>query len=398
MRLLTFTTLYPNAVRPGHGIFVETRLRHLLRSGDVSARVLAPVPWFPLRHPFFGRYADAARTPREEERFGIAVSHPRYLLLPRVGMTAAPDFLAWSAIRSARRLEREGHAFDLIDAHYFYPDGVAAVIAARALRKPVVITARGTDINLIPRYRSARRRILWAARKADGLVAVCAALKDAMVGLGIPAESVEVLRNGVDLELFRPADREKERERLGLVGPTLLSAGHLIERKGHDLAILGLASLPGVSLAIAGEGPEERGLRALARSAGVSERVLFLGSVPQAELVRWYAAVDALVLASSREGWANVLLEAMACGTPVVATRVWGTPEVVCAPEAGLLADERTPEAIASAVRRLLAAPPDRAATRRFAEGFGWGPTTAGQLALFRRILGPHGRTGGRSD
>jgi glycosyltransferase involved in cell wall biosynthesis len=398
MRLLTFTTLYPNAVRPGHGIFVETRLRHLLRSGEVAARVLAPVPWFPFRHPFFGRYADAARTPREEERFGISVSHPRYLLLPKIGMTLAPDSLAWRAIRWARRLVRGGHDFDLIDAHYFYPDGVAAVIAARALGKPVVITARGTDINLIPRDRRARRRILDAALGADGIVAVCAALKDAMVDLGIPAERIEVLRNGVNLELFRPADREEERERLGLAWPTVLSAGHLIERKGHDLVILGLPSLPGVSLVIAGEGPEERRLRDLARSAGVSDRVRFLGAVPQRELARWYGAVDALVLASSREGWANVLLEAMACGTPVVATRVWGTPEVVSAPEAGLLADERTPEAIASAVRSLLAAPPDRAATRRYAEGFGWEPTTAGQLALFQRILGLHGGTGGRGE
>jgi glycosyltransferase involved in cell wall biosynthesis len=116
--------------------------------------------------------------------------------------------------------------------------------------------------------------------------------------------------------------------------------------------------------------------------------VSFLGSVAQPQLKEYYNAADAMVLASSREGWANVLLESMACGTPVVASNVWGTPEVVAAPEAGVLMPERTPEGIARALRTLRENYPDHAATRRYAENFSWDATTEGQIQLFSRIIG----------
>jgi len=142
-----------------------------------------------------------------------------------------------------------------------------------------------------------------------------------------------------------------------------------------------------MNLVIIGNGPERAALGTLAQESGVADRVAFAGVMAQEDLRHYYGAADALILASSREGWANVLLESMACGTPVVASRVGGTPEVVTAPEAGLMMAERTPEALADAVRRLFGHYPDRNATRRYAEGFSWADTTAGQLRLFRRIL-----------
>jgi len=172
----------------------------------------------------------------------------------------------------------------------------------------------------------------------------------------------------------------------------LLSVGHLIPRKGHDLVIQALAQLPGFHLLVAGQGPEEQRLHTVARTAGVEDRVRFLGRVPHDKLRDIYTAADFLVLASSREGWANVLLEAMACGTRVAASDVWGTPEVVAEPAAGTLFKERTPGAIAAAVRRLMAAPADRAATRRYAEGFSWDQTTQGQIDLFRSLIAASGR------
>lgn len=390
MKLLTFSTLFPNAEKPNHGIFVETRLRYLLASGRAQSRVVAPVPWFPSRHPRFGRYAGYAKVPAVETRTGIQVQHPRYILAPKVGMTLAPFLLAQSVKSTVRGIIDSGYDFDLIDAHYFYPDGVAAVMLGRLFKKPVVITARGTDINLIPRYSLPRKQILWAARHAHGMITVCNALKEEMVGLGIDAGRITPLRNGVDLQRFQPVDRAAVRASLGMNAFTLLSVGLLEPRKAHDLIISALPKLPDTQLLIAGSGPERGRLEALARRLNVTQRVKFLGALPQAELRSYYGAADAMVLASSREGWANVLLESMACGTPVVASNVWGTPEVVAAPEAGVLMTERTPHGVAEAVNRLRANYPSHEATRRYAEMFSWDDTTQGQIDLFGRILGEY--------
>lgn len=387
MKIVTFSTLFPNEVRPNHGIFVETRLRHLVASGTVSSRVVAPVPWFPFRHRRFGRYADFARVPATECRHGLAVAHPRYPLLPKIGMNLAPSMLARGARSALGRMIDEGHDFDLIDAHYFYPDGVAAVQLGRYFNKPVVITARGSDISLIPRHTVPRRLIQWAAANAAHVITVCDALKTELGALGADPSRITPLRNGVDLDRFRPTDRDAIRARMALEGFTLLSVGHLVPLKGHELVLGALPLLPDTTLMIAGGGPERPRLEALARELGVEHRVRFLGVVPQPELADYYNAADALVLASSREGWANVLLEAMATGTPAVATRVWGTPEVVACPAAGVLMEERSARGVAEGVRSLRASGIDRAATRRYAEGFSWEATTNGQLRLFSRIV-----------
>ena len=386
IEIITFTTLYPNAIQPNHGVFVENRLRHLIAGGGIASRVIAAVPWFPSGNARFGRYADYAKVPAAEERYGLSIVHPRYPLLPKLGMAAAPVALFLAALPTLRRLARE-RDFDLIDAHYFYPDGVAATWLAQALKKPVVITARGTDVNFIPRYALPRWQIQTAANSATALIAVSQALKDALIALGVPDEKIVVLRNGVDLEIFHPADRGAARSQLALDGPTLLSVGHLIERKAHHLVIGAMPRLPEYRLLIVGDGPERVNLAALVSQRGLESRVRFLGAVAHRELCRIYAAADALVLASSREGWPNVLLEAMACGTPVVASRSWGNPEVVRAPEAGVLMNERTEAGIVDAVQRLFQAVPDRDATRRYAEQFSWDATSRGQITLFRSIL-----------
>ncbi|HVZ70366.1 MAG TPA: glycosyltransferase family 4 protein [Rhizomicrobium sp.] len=384
--ILTATTLFPNLAQPSHGVFVETRLRHLLASGEVAAHVLAPVPWLP---PFvrYSSYGPLRDVPSRIVRNGLTIEHPRYLVVPKFGMTLTPSTLYRAMRRRLAALWKQGHRFDLIDAHYFYPDGVAAVWLAQEFGLPITVTARGTDLNLIPEFPEPRRMILDAAAKADGLITVCQALKDTLVEMGVAGNRVKVLRNGVDLELFRPIDRAAARRSLGLTRRTLASVGLLIERKGHHHIIRALNDLPDTDLVIAGDGPDRRALERLAEEFGVKDRVRFLGSVDQNRLREVYNAADALVLASSREGWANVLLEAMACGTPVVASAVWGTPEVVTCPEAGVLMSSLDPQGVVEGVRKLFAAYPDHNATRRYAEGFDWRSTTQGQIDLFHAII-----------
>ncbi|MBV8502228.1 MAG: glycosyltransferase family 4 protein [Paucibacter sp.] len=391
MRVLTFSTLYPSSVRPSHGIFVETRLRELLKTGRIDSRVVAPVPWFPSKNERFGDRARMARTPRRETHNGIDVQHPRYALPPKVGMTVAPLMLALGARSSVQRLLDEGFDFDVIDAHYYYPDGVAAALLARWFGKPFTVTARGTDLNLIPQYRLPRRMMQWAAGRASGSIGVCNALVDVLRGWGVDEAKLHVMRNGVDLQRFRPLPQEQCRQRIGQQGsPLMLSVGYLIERKGHHVAIEALARLlpthPAARLMIVGTGEERHRLEALAERLGLAAHVHFAGGQPNAELLYWYGAADVLILGSSREGWANVLLESMACGTPVVATQIWGTPEVVGAGSGGRLVAERSGEAFAAAILDLLEAGTNRAAVRAYAEGFSWQSTSDAQLALFGRL------------
>jgi glycosyltransferase involved in cell wall biosynthesis len=301
-------------------------------------------------------------------------------------MSIAPYLLYRAVLPTFQQLLAHGEHFDALDAHYIYPDGVAAVWLGRALGLPTVLTARGTDINLLPRYAVPRILIRQAIAGAAALIAVSAALRRELAALGAPEHKVVVLRNGVDTSLFRPMDRRACRAVLGLTRPTLLSVGHLIERKGHHRVIEAMTRLTQFDLLIVGDGPELSRLHTMTQRLALTDRVRLLGSIPHHKLPALYNAADILVLASSREGWANVLLEAMACGTPVVASNAWGNPEVVCQAAAGIIAGENTPDGISRAVRRLYTNLPARAITRAYAEQFSWDATTEGQLALFQAL------------
>lgn len=391
MKILVVSSLYPNAVQRRHGIFIEHRVAHLAAPGD-EVRVVAPVPWFPLGHAAFGRYADFARAPAAAERRGVAITHPRYPVVPKVGMTIAPWLMAAALYPHIARLRRD-FAFDVIDSYYLYPDGVAAGLLARAFGVPFLMSALGTDVSLIPQHAAERRMILNAVERAAAVTTVCGALRDELLALGAAADKVSVVEHGVDLALFSPpADRAAVRAALGLAGPALLSVGHLIDRKGHDLAIRAVAELPGVTLMIAGDGPRDAALRALAAELGVGSRVRFLGHVDQHELPALYGAADVALNCADREGIANVLLEALACGTPLVATPVWGSPEVVCVPEAGRLSADRSAPAIRDAVAALLADLPDRAATRAYALRYDWRETGRQHRALLAGAVAPADR------
>jgi teichuronic acid biosynthesis glycosyltransferase TuaC len=392
VKILTFTSLYPNAVNPQHGIFVENRLRKLVETGEVDARVIAPIQSFPVSFGPLARYSAFAAAPRVETRHGIEIHHPRFLSVPKVGMRLTRSSMAIAARKLFRDIV-EKESIDLIDAHYFYPDGVAAATLAAETGVPCVITGRGTDLNLFPEFPAARREILKAVEKAVACVTVSDALRNRLIEIGAPAEKVTTLRNGVDTELFAPvsaADRDAIRRRHNLTGRTIIAVGNLAPEKGQMLIAEALRAQPelaDVSLLLVGDGPDGDRLDRFIEDNNLAGRVRRLGRVPQSDLPGLYSVADVSVLASMREGWPNVLLESMACGTPVVAADVGGVREMVTAPEAGVVVGDRTAGAFAAAIAGLLEALPDRASTRRHAEGFSWEETTRGQIDLFRRIL-----------
>lgn len=393
IRLLTFTNLYPDPVRPRHGIFVEHRLRRLVATGQVSARVIAPVPWCPL--PLGQRFAQyrVRGIPERDERYGIVIHHPRYWVVPGLTSALNPWTMMLAALPVALRLIQQGYDFDVVDAQYIYPDGVAGALLAQRLGKPVTLTARGSDVNVALKEQLPMRWFARVQQDVAAFVTVSAALKQGLIDAGVQTERISVIRNGVDAELFCVHDRIQMKQKLGLPNHTLVSVGNLVEEKGHHLVIAALERLPRVHLVVIGSGPELTSLQALARQVGVADRVRWVAHVNQAELAEYYSAADITVLASSREGMANVLLESLSCGTPVVATNVGGNPEVVADPAAGLLLPERSVAAIATAVRILLDSPIERSATCQYGKQFDWNEPIARQVELLESVVAPQRRT-----
>ena len=230
------------------------------------------------------------------------------------------------------------------------------------------------------------------------LVTVSSGLRDRLVALGTAPERIRVLRNGVDLALFQPGEREAARSRLGFIRPTLLAVGNLVALKRHRLMVEALALLPDADLVVVGEGPERAAIEALARACDVANRVRLLGQMPQQQLPEIYGAADILLLVSTHEGWPNVLLESMACGTPVVVSDIAGIADIVAAPAAGRIVHGITPDKLAAAIRDLLAVPPERAATRAYAAQFDWQSTTDGQIGLFREVCAHYRNRASRAE
>jgi teichuronic acid biosynthesis glycosyltransferase TuaC len=375
LRVLTFTALYPNKVNPLQGIFIQQRVRHLaLRPGN-SVEVIAPIPYFPGWMPI-DRWRQFSRIPREETIEGLRIHHPRYPFLPGISMPAHGMLMYLASLPLARRLQRE-RQFDCIDAHFVYPDGFAAVRLGRKLGLPAVVSARGSDINLYATLRLIRPMLRWTLKHADGAIAVSADLKNKMIALGIPESKIRVISNGVDAERFQPRDAKSARQQLGLPedGAIAVSVGSLIEPKGHHLLIAAVADLahsfPQLRLYILGEGVYRSTLEQLVREKKMQDRIFFFGTRPNEELSLWFCAADLSCLMSSREGWPNVVSEALACGTPVLATRAGGIPEIISSPELGMFV-ERNVQSIVVGLERALTKPWNRAEIARRSRSRSW--------------------------
>lgn len=343
MKIFVFTSLFPNHLNPDFGVFIKNRMMSVARLKGYKIVVMAPVPYCP-PWKILGKWYEFSQIKALETIEGVDVYHPRYFIIPKLSMIFHGLSMFVFSARLFKRLHQK-HSFDLIDAHYIYPDGFAGVALGWLFNLPVIVSARGSDIHFFPKFRAIKPLIKTTLSSADHVISVCNALKNAMISIGCDREKINVIPNGIDIDRFYIMTWEKARSHLkvDLNQKIILSVGSLIPLKGHHLTIEAMKKIiqviPEAHLYIAGRGEEEARLKEQVSESNLNNQVTFLGHVPNKELIKWYSAANVFCLASSREGWANVIMESMACGTPVVATNVWGAPEVITNSEVGLLVE-----------------------------------------------------------
>ena len=367
-----------------------------------EVKVVAPVPYFPeLKVNWRWRFSQVARM---EIRDGLEVCHPRYIMMPKLGMTLYGVMMFLSVLATVKRIQKK-FDFDIIDAHWVYPDGLAAVLLGRFFKKPVVVSARGSDINLYGQFPLIRRLLRYTLHKTDRVIAVSRALKMAMVRLGIPDSKISVIPNGVDTKKFYPLCRKEAREKLGVPGDAkvILSVGHLTPGKGFDVVMKAIALLleespqENLQLIIVGDGPFRKALEKTGSILNLARNVSFRGNVSHEELFLLYSAADLFCLASEMEGCPNVILESLACGTPVVATAVGGIPEIIQSDEFGLLA-ERNETQIAGAIQAALRKSWQSGDLIQLAKQHSWEQTAWAVRHVFESVLNGKNEMSGRVE
>lgn len=391
--IVVLSSLFPSSAQSGAGLFIRERM---FRVGAVlPLAVVAPKPWFPLQG-LLRRWRPGFRpaTAPHERQSGFDVWFPRFLSFPGALKGLDGFFMALGSLPRFWQLKRAGR-LDLIDAHFGYPDGYAATMLGRWLNVPVTITLRGTeqrhaqDASLAP-------RLALALQRATRLIAVSQSLRRVAIRLGVAEEKVLVVGNGVDLQKFRPVGRSEARRALGLpeCEPVLVTVGGLVERKGFHRVIELLPELrkqfPGlVYLVVGGPSPEgDMGaeLKRQVAELGLVDAVRFMGPLAPERLREPLSAADVFVLSTRNEGWANVFLEAMACGIPVVTTDVGGNSEVVCRPELGSVVPFGDQASLRESIEHALGFDWDAAAIRRYAEDNTWDLRVDELVRLFEHL------------
>ena len=391
-RLIVFSSLFPSSVQPHAGLFIRERMFRVAR--HLPLVVVSPRPWFP-GQALIRRLRPGYRPQpgRLEQQQGIEVRFPRFFALPGLLRQLDGFMMALASLPTLWRLKRQG--YNVIDAHFAYPDGYAATLLGRWLNLPTSITLRGTEV---PHSRNPalRARVAKALARATRVFSVSYSLRQLAISLDMTAAKGRVIGNGIDLDRFQPVPRAEARQRFGLPADArvLVSVGALVERKGFHRVIECLPELlqeqPNLHYLIVGganpEGDMLPELRAQVAAAGLEEKVHFLGALPPEDLKWPLSAADVFVLATRNEGWANVFLEAMACGLPVVATDVGGNREVVCRPELGTIVPFGERAALTTALRDALRHPWPRQAILDYAAENAWDTRVRVLLAEFAAI------------
>jgi len=319
MRILFITSVYPSPYGATRGTFNAAMVTGLHLAGN-DVRVVAPVPWVErFRRRAVGVTQDG-------------VEHPTWFYPPRLAFASRHRWMRLAALPSVRRITEEWQP-DVVVGYWTHPDGTVALEAARRLGVPGVLIVGGSDILLLTETARRRRIIVQTLLEADHVLAVGGALRERVIALGIPADRVGTLHRGVDRQRFAPGDGHAARARLGLPPdrPIVLWVGRMVPVKGLDLLLAAWQQVqrvrPDALLILAGDGEVRPELEVMIRQAAL--RVRLIGSIPHASLAEWYRAVDTVVLPSRSEGVPNVLLEALACGTPFVASDVGGVRDLL---------------------------------------------------------------------
>jgi glycosyltransferase involved in cell wall biosynthesis len=391
LRVVVLSRVFPSTQQPTYGVFVKERVRRVAARCPLT--VVAPVPWFPFNRLLRG----VERTPDTTVDMldGMVVHRPRVLSPPRWGKCLDGFLYAGGLLPFFARLRRR-IPFDLIDAHFAYPDGVAAVLLGKALGCPVVITVRGDEARLV-RFALRRPQLRFALRSAR-VIAVSDFLRRLVADLGVPTDRVRVIPNGVDVSRFHPSARAVARAQLGLPQDRtiLLAVGSLTELKGHHRVLEILPELLSrrseLLYVIVGNDAGGESWRAKienqVRAQGLAANVRLAIARPHEEIPSWMAAADLFCLATQREGCCNAIIEALACGLPVVTTRVGGNPELVREGEDGLLVPFWDAAAFSAAVLAALERQWDRPAIAARASRLGWDDVATALLEEYREAVG----------
>jgi glycosyltransferase involved in cell wall biosynthesis len=354
MRVLVSTGIFPNRSDTTRGVYVYQQVAALARRDEV--RVVAPVPFIP-RGLTSRRYRPFADVPRRDTLSGIDVRYPRYVVIPRVLRFLHGYFVYACTLPAHARAVRAGRP-QVVVSFFAYPYGFAAVLVARTFGLPVVVSCRGSDINHLAKPFLHRRLIAWSLRRCRAVLAVSRALSDEIAALGVERARIHVVPNGIDATRFRGEDRTQARRALGLdpAGPLAVCVSRLSREKGIDLLVDAIARCERRDLrcVVVGDGPEAPALSAQRDRLGLGSRVQLVGRRPHDEVPRWMSAADVVVLASRSEGHPNALVEALACGRPVVAPRVGGVPDVVTSPALGVVVEAEDPDALARGLEAAL--------------------------------------------
>jgi len=385
MKVLAFTNLFPHATQHTLGTF--NRDTFVALSKHCEVRVVVPErAWSMLRRP------GDILVPRRESTSGLHAIVPAFFSIP--GVTSVHALGMAASLHSSLQKLREEFRWDVIVAAWAYPDAVAAAQFARHWGTPLVTMVLGTDLNVVPDNFGVRPQIRWGLSRAARVVAVSRALSEVALELGVPRERLVVQHNAVDGERFKLRHREDARRSLALPPrrPTIGYFGNHRRVKGTDVLIEAMDHLvhrlghANALLVLLGDGDLTAGLRARVKALGLDANVQFCGRKLHDEIPLWMSALDVFCLPSRKEGCPNVVLESLASGRPVVASRVGGVPEILD-DRTGVLVPPEDPAALAAGIKRALERPWDAEALRASVEYLSWDAVGSRYSEMLKAVM-----------